>query len=143
MGSSYLIAHGLGKPVADASTEFEVAEAGEYKVWVMTLNWTKRLERPESAGRFKVAVNGVDVDAGKLKRIKGKFFADFTGHGFVGMWSGADSKATEKGRMGMSKMWTGMLEKSVMTRRFGRSGTENPRHRSVRRVHLLWFQALP
>lgn len=28
MGSSYLIAHGLGKPVADASTEFEVAEAG-------------------------------------------------------------------------------------------------------------------
>lgn len=304
MGSSYLIAHGLGKPVADASTEFEVAEAGEYKVWVRTIDWTKRLERPESAGRFKVAVNGVeletelgkndtkwtwqlagkaqlkdgkskvalkdltgfngradavlfssdasftppadatfeertawkipgvpsaiedageydlvvvgggygglgaaisaarmgakvaliqnrdvlggngsseirvwakgdyppsdypldqiirefedkakaspapaeefvddkkdkvvkaeknitlflghhaygldmaggkiasvkvvDVDAGKLKRIKGKFFADCTGHGFVGMWSGADSKSTEKGRMGMSNMW--------------------------------------
>jgi hypothetical protein len=58
MGSSYLIAHGLGKPVEDATTEVQVAEAGEYKVWVRTLDWTKRMDRPESAGRFKVAVNG-------------------------------------------------------------------------------------
>ena len=58
MGSSYLIAHGLGNPVADATTEIQVSEAGEYKVWVRTLDWTKRMDRPESAGRFKLAVNG-------------------------------------------------------------------------------------
>lgn len=314
VGSTYLIAHGLGKPVADATTEVEVAEAGEYKVWVRTLDWTKRLDRPESAGRFKIAVNGevletvlgtedkkwiwqlagkaqlkagkaevalkdltgfdgradavlfssdpsftppadatfeartawkipgvpsaledagkydlvvvgggygglgaaisaarmgakvaliqnrdvlggngsseirvwamgsyppseypldqiirefedkaeaspapakefvddkkdkavkaeknitlflghhaygvdmadgkiaavkaVDIDAGKLKRIKGKFFADCTGHGFIGMWSGADTHFTEKGRMGMSNMWIWENRDSAMS----------------------------
>jgi len=58
MGSPYLIAHGLGKPVADATTEVDVPEAGTYRVWVRTIDWTKRLDRPESAGRFKLAVNG-------------------------------------------------------------------------------------
>lgn len=58
MGSPYLIAHGLGKPVADATSEVDVPEDGTYRVWVRTLDWTKRLERPESAGRFKITVNG-------------------------------------------------------------------------------------
>jgi hypothetical protein len=304
MGSPYLIAHGLGKPVSDATTEIEVPANGIYRVWVRTIDWTKRLERPESAGRFQVSINGellpevlgtgvakwnwqpagkvdlkvgkaklglrdltgfngrvdailfssddnfsppadatfeertawkipgvpsaiedagtydlvvvgggyggmgaaisaarmgakvaliqnrkvlggngsseirvwakgnypqseypldqiireiedkaiaspapaeefvddkkdkvvaaeknitlflghhafgldmkegeiasvraVDIEAGKIKRVSGKFFADCTGHGFLGMWSGADTKFTEKGRMGMSNMW--------------------------------------
>jgi len=304
MGSSYLIAHGLGKPVADAVTDVDVPADGFYRVWVRTLDWTKRLDRPESAGRFQISINGerlteelgtgepkwnwqpagkvelkagkaklglhdltgfngradailfsseqdfvppadatfeertawkisgvpsaiedagnfdlvvvgggygglgtaisaarmgakvaliqnrkllggngsseirvwakgnypeseypldqiirefedkasaspapaeefvddkkdkvvaaeknitlflghhaygldmkdgkiasvkaVDIEAGKIKRISGKFFADCTGHGFIGMWSGADTKFTEKGRMGMSNMW--------------------------------------
>jgi hypothetical protein len=63
MGSPYLIAHGLGEPVADASTKVSVPEDGEYRVWVRTIDWTKRLERPDSAGRFKIAINGVPLDA--------------------------------------------------------------------------------
>jgi len=63
MGSPYLIAHGLGKPVADATTEIDVPEAGDYRVWVRTIDWTKRLDRPESAGRFKVSVNGEELGA--------------------------------------------------------------------------------
>lgn len=63
MGSPYLIAHGLGKPVADAKTEIDVPEDGEYQIWVRTIDWTKRLERPESAGRFKVSVNGSPLSA--------------------------------------------------------------------------------
>ena len=39
MGSPYLLAHGLGKPVADAKTKFVVA-GGRYNVWVRTKNWT-------------------------------------------------------------------------------------------------------
>jgi hypothetical protein len=58
MGSPYLIAHGLGKPVADATTEITVADPGDYRVWVRTLDWTKRLKRPASAGLFKIAING-------------------------------------------------------------------------------------
>ncbi len=58
MGSPYLIAHGLGKPVADATTEVTVPEDGNYRVWVRTIDWTKRLGRPESAGRFQLSIDG-------------------------------------------------------------------------------------
>ena len=34
MGSPYLLAHGLGVPVADAETTVTVPEAGEYRVFV-------------------------------------------------------------------------------------------------------------
>ena len=39
MGSPYLLAHGLGKPVADAKTTVNIYEAAEYHVWVRTKNW--------------------------------------------------------------------------------------------------------
>jgi hypothetical protein len=58
MGSPYLIAHGLGKPVADASTTVEIKDAGNYHIWVRTLDWTKRLGRPHGAGAFELHVNG-------------------------------------------------------------------------------------
>lgn len=62
MGSPYLIAHGLGTPVADASTAVEMKNAGDYRVWVRTLDWTKRLDRPSGAGAFELIVNGVPAD---------------------------------------------------------------------------------
>lgn len=62
VGSSYLIAHGLGEPVADATTKATVPEDGDYRVWVRTIDWTKRLGRPASAGLFKVMVNGKPLD---------------------------------------------------------------------------------
>jgi alpha-L-fucosidase len=58
MGSPYLIAHGLGRPVADAETVFEAPEAGEYRLWVRTRDWTRPWGRTESPGRFQVIVNG-------------------------------------------------------------------------------------
>ena len=58
MGSPYLIAHGLGKPVADASASAEIKDPGNYRIWVRTLDWTKRLGRPPGAGAFEFRVNG-------------------------------------------------------------------------------------
>lgn len=58
MGSPYLIAHGLGEPVADAETEIELSDAGIYKVWVRTLDWSESLGRPGDAGRFALLING-------------------------------------------------------------------------------------
>ncbi len=58
MGSPYLIAHGLGGPVADASTTVQIEQAGSYRIWVRTLDWTKRLGRPSGAGAFELMVNG-------------------------------------------------------------------------------------
>ena len=57
MGSPYLLAHGMGKPVADAKTTF-VANGGKYNVWVRTKNWTSPWHSDVGAGTFKLVVNG-------------------------------------------------------------------------------------
>lgn len=58
MGSPYLMAHGIGIPVNDATTEIEVAEAANYNVYVRTYNWTSPWNKGEGPGKFKVLVNG-------------------------------------------------------------------------------------
>lgn len=88
MGSPYLLAHGLGRPVRDATTEVEVPAAGTYHVFVRTKDWVARWQAPGQPGRFQVLVNGqplpetlgtkgaewfwqaggsVKLDAGKIK----------------------------------------------------------------------------
>ena len=57
MGSPYLLAHGLGKPVADAKTKFSVESDGDYEVWSRTKNWTAWWS-DAAAGRFQVLVDG-------------------------------------------------------------------------------------
>lgn len=54
MGSPYLLAHGYGRPVADATTVIEVAEAGPYDVWVRTKDWAPS----GHPGRFTLSVDG-------------------------------------------------------------------------------------
>jgi hypothetical protein len=58
MGSPYLIAHGMGKPVEDASTSFRIAEAGTYHIYVRTYNWTSPWSRGEGPGGFQVRIDG-------------------------------------------------------------------------------------
>ena len=57
MGSPYLLAHGLGRPVADAKTSFEVKEGGTYTVWARTRNWTAHWSSL-AAGLFNVVIDG-------------------------------------------------------------------------------------
>ncbi len=58
MGSPYLLAHGAGTPVADASTEIEIPHDGTYHVWVRTFNWTSPWSEKEGPGRFRISVGG-------------------------------------------------------------------------------------
>ena len=58
MGSPYLIAHGMGKPVEDASTTVEIPQAGVYHVWVRSYNWTSPWINGVGPGAFRVKVNG-------------------------------------------------------------------------------------
>lgn len=60
MGGVYLLAHGMGKPVANASTRVNVPAAGTWHVWVRTRDWCKG--DWESPGRFKVHINGKPLD---------------------------------------------------------------------------------
>ncbi|MDX9946445.1 MAG: FAD-dependent oxidoreductase [Bacteroidales bacterium] len=61
MGSPYLLAHGLGNPVEDASTSVTIPAAGKYHVWVRTKNWAEG--NWEAPGRFKLAVNGNELES--------------------------------------------------------------------------------
>lgn len=58
MGAPYLLAHGLGTPVADATTKVAFREAGTYHVRVRTKDWVARWSAPGTPGRFQVLVNG-------------------------------------------------------------------------------------
>lgn len=61
MGSSMLIAHGMGIPVTNATGTASFPETGDYAVWVRTRNWVPAFSNSAAPGRFGVAVNGVDL----------------------------------------------------------------------------------
>jgi len=63
MGSPFLMAHGLGKPVADASTNVIFPKTGTYNVFVRTRNWVGYWSDKESPGRFNLLINNKPLKA--------------------------------------------------------------------------------
>jgi hypothetical protein len=72
MGSPFLLAHGLGKPVQDAVTSVSFPETGEYRLWVRTRDWVAPWKMPDTPaskraegtpGIFKLIVDGKTLDA--------------------------------------------------------------------------------
>ncbi len=70
MGSGFLIAHGIGKPVADAVAKVKFPETGTYRVWVRTRDWAAPWKRPDTPttkrakgtpGIFDVMVGGKSI----------------------------------------------------------------------------------
>lgn len=57
-GSTYLLAHGLGTPVKDATTRISLPEKGKYRVYVRTYNWTSPWHDGKGPGSFRVGVDG-------------------------------------------------------------------------------------
>lgn len=58
MGSPFLMAHGMGNPVADASTPVNIPGKGIWHVYVRTWNWCAPWKTEERPGRFQLSVNG-------------------------------------------------------------------------------------
>ncbi|MHC5053717.1 MAG: FAD-dependent oxidoreductase [Planctomycetota bacterium] len=58
MGSPFLLATGLGKPVADAVTTARSERAGTYRLWVRCRDWLPS----HSPGRFRVIVGGTESE---------------------------------------------------------------------------------
>ncbi|MBX2823453.1 MAG: FAD-dependent oxidoreductase, partial [Gammaproteobacteria bacterium] len=54
MGSPYLLAAGIGYPVADATTTITLEESGSYTLWVRNRNWIQE----HAPGQFQVSVAG-------------------------------------------------------------------------------------
>ena len=57
MGMPYLLAHGLGHPVDDATTTFTVAGGGEYQVYVYTFNWVAPWKPEYAPGVFEIDID--------------------------------------------------------------------------------------
>ena len=53
MGSPYLLAHGMGRPVPDATVTVDLPEAGTWRVRARTRNWA-----PGAPGKFQILVDG-------------------------------------------------------------------------------------
>ncbi|MGB6220775.1 FAD-dependent oxidoreductase [Haloferula sp.] len=56
MGGCFLLAHGMGIPVANARTVFNLPAPGKWRVWVRTRDWCPG--EWQSPGRFRVKIDG-------------------------------------------------------------------------------------
>jgi hypothetical protein len=57
MGSPYLLAAGMGKPVADAVTTIKAPAPGRYRLWARTRDWSPA----HHPGTFNVIIDGKAV----------------------------------------------------------------------------------
>jgi len=58
MGSPFLLAHGLGEPVEDATAKVELPAAGKYRVFVRTRDWVAPWKARGAPGKFQLLING-------------------------------------------------------------------------------------
>jgi hypothetical protein len=61
MGSSYLLAHGMGQPVQDATAVVSFPRKGTYRMFVRTFNWTAPWYDGKGPGQFRVMLDGQPV----------------------------------------------------------------------------------
>ena len=59
--SAYLMAHGMGNPVEDAFTDFEITDNGTYSIYALTRDWTAVWDVKDSAGKFTIKLNGIEL----------------------------------------------------------------------------------
>jgi hypothetical protein len=57
MGSPYLLAHGSGQKLQDATTKIDIAKKGNYQVWVRTRNWNSPWDGNQAPGVFQLLIN--------------------------------------------------------------------------------------
>ena len=62
MSSPYLLAHGIGNKVADASTKIVFPTTGIYHVYVRTYNWTSPWKAGKGAGQFALIIEGKSIN---------------------------------------------------------------------------------
>jgi hypothetical protein len=62
MGSPYVMAHGMGTPVKDATTNVKFPAPGTYRVWVRTKDWVAKWKAPGTPGKFQLLVNGQPLE---------------------------------------------------------------------------------
>ena len=62
VGSPYLLAHGLGRRVADATAHVRLPASGDWRVWVRTRTWVEASPESVAPSAFRVAVGGKTLE---------------------------------------------------------------------------------
>ena len=106
MGSPYLLAAGIGRPVADAVTSAQIPQAGNYHLWVRCKDWLPS----HSPGQFQVLLGGKAsertfgrattnlwqwVDGGEFKLAAGA--VEVRLHDLTGWWGRCDAVVLASG----------------------------------------------
>ena len=83
MGSPYLLAHGIGKPVSNARTTVSLPKKGQWYVYARTWNWCAPWGVKDGPGKFRIAVNGETLDQilGKGKQWGWEYAGSFLASG--------------------------------------------------------------
>lgn len=110
MGSPYLMAHGLGRPVADAKTRIDVAEAGDYDLWVRAKDWVPS----HHPGRFALLIDGLAVEA------------EFGANGQDWSWHRAGTVSLPKGEVSLALRDLTGFDGRCDAIFFGRNGVAPP-----------------
>lgn len=61
IGSPILLAHGLGKPVPDATTTITIPKDATYRVYARTRNWAAPWTQAAAPGRFRIAIDHIPL----------------------------------------------------------------------------------
>ncbi|NWJ51455.1 MAG: FAD-dependent oxidoreductase [Bacteroidetes bacterium] len=62
MGSPYIMAHGMGIPVSDATTKVILPKPGKYRIFIRTYNWTSPWYKGKGPGKFTLKINNTSLD---------------------------------------------------------------------------------
>jgi hypothetical protein len=62
-GSPFLLAHGLGRPVRDATTTVAFPARGTYRIWVRTRDWVAPWKASGAPGKFQLMIEGKPLKA--------------------------------------------------------------------------------
>ncbi len=57
MGSPILLAHGLGIPVPDATTQVQLPAPGRYRIFARTRDWVANWNAPGAPGKFQIRID--------------------------------------------------------------------------------------
>jgi len=88
MGSPFLMAHGLGSPVDDATTELTFKQKGKYHIFVRTRNWAAQWSEDGAPGKFQLILDGIRLSKmlgiSKIPESAGNFDVVVAGGGMAG-----------------------------------------------------------
>ena len=103
MGSFWIFAHGIGRPVADAATDIHLPHNGKWHFFVRTRDWSAVWQNGTPAGRFQLLID------------KKAFAAELGTNGPEWAWQMAGSGEFVRQKLQNTRLGKGRLSDAFVT----------------------------